>query len=194
MNLKTLALLPYTQAGSHRAARADAAMASNGHSSAGTPARRSLRLFALASAALSLVACGTSSSSRPQVGAIAFTDANGNALPAVTALNAGSGAYLEVLVTQDPQMLGVNWSVSCSSKLPPGTPLPPGQTVDESCRLLHPCPYRKRSGSELRDQRCGHCDVLSSSACTAKVRVGDTLRQCHQRPRAIYPDHAVHSP
>jgi hypothetical protein len=136
--LKTLALLPYTQAGSHRAARADAAMASNGHSSAGTPARRSLRLFALASAALSLVACGTSSSSRPQVGAIAFTDANGNALPAVTALNAGSGAYLEVLVTQDPQMLGVNWSVSCSSKLPPGTPLPPGQTVDESCGFFTP--------------------------------------------------------
>jgi hypothetical protein len=82
--------------------------------------------------------CASSVSSRPQVGPIDFTDATGASQPAQTALTAGQGAYLDVTVTNDHALLGVNWSVSCKSELPPGTPLPPGQTEDTSCGTFTP--------------------------------------------------------
>lgn len=96
--------------------------------------------LALASLVLLLGACGCGAdvSSKPQVGAIAFTDANGNPVPAVTAVKAGSGIYFEVVVNNDPAMLGVNWTATCASQLPPGTTLPPGWTVDESCGYFTP--------------------------------------------------------
>ena len=68
-----------------------------------------------------------------QVGQIAFTDINGNKAPTLTSLKVGTGTYLDTTITNDPQLLGANWSVTCASALPIGTPLPPGQTVDESC-------------------------------------------------------------
>jgi hypothetical protein len=95
-------------------------------------------IFALFALVLGLSGCGVNVSSKPQVGAIAFTDANGNAVAPVTMLAAGSGIYLDVAVSNDPQLLGANWSVTCSSQLPPGTPLPPGQVVDESCGFFTP--------------------------------------------------------
>lgn len=83
---------------------------------------------------LTLGGCGGGTvASKVQVGQIAFTDANGNAATSLNALKVGSGSYLDAVVTNDPQALGINWSVTCSSALPPGTPVPPGQTVDESC-------------------------------------------------------------
>jgi hypothetical protein len=83
---------------------------------------------------LVLAGCGGGTTGLPvQMGPIAFTDINGNAATALTSLKVGTGSYLDAVVKNDPQQLGINWSVTCSSALPPGTPLPPGETVDESC-------------------------------------------------------------
>jgi len=87
---------------------------------------------------LSLSGCGSNTSAKPQVGVIAFTDANGVSVASVNMLKVGTGIYLDVVVTNDEQLLGVNWTVNCSSALPPGTPLPPGETVDESCGFFTP--------------------------------------------------------
>lgn len=97
---------------------------------------RSICLAATASVlAVFLCSCGAGSSatSKTQIGPIAFTDANGNPVTAVQSFKVGNGTYLDTVVTNDPQTLGVNWSVSCGSQLPPGTTLPPGQPVDASC-------------------------------------------------------------
>jgi len=92
----------------------------------------------LASALLLVSGCTSSSSGRPQVGPITFTDASGNSKPALTALIEGQGAYMDVTITGDTALLGANWSVTCQSALPPGTPLPPGQTEDTSCGSFEP--------------------------------------------------------
>ncbi len=92
----------------------------------------------LLSSALLLVSGCTSGGSLPGVGAITFTDATGSTQPAITALTAGQGAYMEVSITNDSALLGANWSVNCQSALPPGTPLPPGQTEDTSCGTFTP--------------------------------------------------------
>jgi hypothetical protein len=94
-------------------------------------------LFLLASAPLVVSGCG-SSSGQPSVGAITFTDAQGDNRAAPTAINAGQGAYMDVTITGDVALRGANWSVTCQSALPPGTPLPPGQTEDTSCGTFTP--------------------------------------------------------
>ncbi len=94
--------------------------------------------FAVFAAMASLAGCGTNEAVKPQIGPITFTDAYGNPVAAVTVLQPGSGVYLQAVVTHDPSLLGVNWVVTCSSQLPPGTPLPPGWTVDESCGFFTP--------------------------------------------------------
>jgi len=98
-------------------------------------------LFALA--LVSLSGCG-SSSIKPQVESIAVTDANGlpsPQQPSATSplkLTVGSGTYLDATLTNDTALLGADWTVSCGNSLPPGTPLPPGQTVDTSCGYFTP--------------------------------------------------------
>ncbi len=96
-----------------------------------------LFLFSLASIP-SLSGCGTDLTTKPQVGAITFTDINGVPVAAQTMLNAGSVIYLDAVVSNDKALLGVNWTVICSDQLPPGTPLPPGWDVDESCGFFTP--------------------------------------------------------
>lgn len=86
---------------------------------------------------LGLSGCG-SDRPLPQVGVITFTDGNGVVQTAPTALKAGTGTYLDVVVSNDDSYLGANWSVSCSNEPPLGTPLPPGQTVDMSCGTFTP--------------------------------------------------------
>jgi hypothetical protein len=81
--------------------------------------------------------CG-GSALRPQVGTITPTDINGVAQPAIKTLTVGTGIYLDVTLTKDTSLLGADWTVSCGSALPPGTPLPPGQTVDTSCGYFTP--------------------------------------------------------
>ena len=95
---------------------------------------RGIVLLAVAAAMVT----GCSDTTKPQVGAITFTSANGVAQSALTTVTAGQGAYLEVTITHDIALLGANWSVTCESALPPGTPLPPGQTEDTSCGTFAP--------------------------------------------------------
>ena len=84
--------------------------------------------------------CSSNSSvSDIKVEPIAFTDANGIPLKTAPAsLTVGQGTYVDVTLTNDPQLLGADWSVYCGSALPPGSPLPPGQTQDESCGTFTP--------------------------------------------------------
>jgi len=107
------------------------------------PADTSRRLGRIIAFCLSVATCvgfsGCGSSAvKPQVGAITPTDINGVAQPAIKTLTVGSGTYLDVTLTDDKSLLGADWTVSCSSALTPGTPLPPGQTVDTSCGYFTP--------------------------------------------------------
>ncbi len=89
-------------------------------------------------ACLGFFGCG-SSSVKPDVGPITVTDVNGgNPQPAIKSLTVGGGTYLDVTLTNDKSLLGADWTVSCGNALPPGTPLPPGQTVDTSCGSFSP--------------------------------------------------------
>jgi hypothetical protein len=92
----------------------------------------------LATGLIAFSGCSTGGT-KPQVEGITFTDIDGTALKTPPAsLTVGQGTYVDVMLTGDPQLLGANWSVLCGSALPPGTPLPPGQTQDESCGTFTP--------------------------------------------------------
>jgi hypothetical protein len=100
-----------------------------------------LLLFAMSLLAVSGCSSGTTSgsSSSVQVGAVAFADANGTPQKtAPTSLTVSQGTYLTVNLTNDSQMLGADWSVVCGSAPALGTPLPPGQTQDQSCGTFTP--------------------------------------------------------
>ena len=104
---------------------------------------RSLGFAGFALLTISLLAvsgCSSGSSvSNIKVGAVTFSDANGTKqTTAPTSLTTGQGTYVDVTVTNDPQLLGADWSVYCGSALPPGSPLPTGQTEDESCGTFTP--------------------------------------------------------
>ena len=87
---------------------------------------------------LMLSAC-SSSSKKVQIGPIAFTDANGNELGGThTSMTVGGTAYVDVALANDAALLGADWTVVCGSALPPGSPLPPGVTVDASCGTFAP--------------------------------------------------------
>jgi hypothetical protein len=98
--------------------------------------RTSFLCFSVA-VCLGLSGCG-SSSVKPGVGPITVTDITGVAQSAIKSLTVGSATYLDVTLTNDTNLLGADWTVSCGSALPPGTPLPPGQTVDTSCGYFTP--------------------------------------------------------
>jgi hypothetical protein len=86
-----------------------------------------------------LSGCSSGSGSKPQVEGITFSDIDGSALKTQpTSLAAEQGTYVTVMLSGDSQMLGANWTALCGSALPPGTPLPPGQTQDESCGTFTP--------------------------------------------------------
>lgn len=85
-----------------------------------------------------LSGCSSSSSGKPEVGSITFTDANGTAQTPLTSLTVSSSAYLDVTLTNDKELLGADWTASCGSEPPLGTPLPPGETVDDSCGTFTP--------------------------------------------------------
>jgi hypothetical protein len=83
--------------------------------------------------------CSSGTASKPTVEGVTFADVDGTALKTQpTSLTVGQGTYVNVTLTSDPQLLGANWSVVCGSALPPGEPLPPGQTQDESCGTFTP--------------------------------------------------------
>lgn len=101
---------------------------------------RATALVLLWAGLMAVSACSSGSSvSDIQVGPVTFTDANGTPLKTPPAsLMVGQGAYVAVTLTNDPQLLGSDWSVYCGSALPPGTPLPPGGTQDDSCGTFVP--------------------------------------------------------
>jgi len=70
--------------------------------------------FALVAMGLLILSGCTSSntSSKLQVGTIAFTDANGKAQTSLTSITAGQGTNLEVTLTNDSKLLGADWSAS----------------------------------------------------------------------------------
>jgi hypothetical protein len=86
-------------------------------------------------AALILLSGCSTSTAKPMVGPIIMTDKNGAAVPAMTTLAPSASVYLLVTVTDDAS-LGADWTVVCSSSLPPGS-LPAGG-VDTSCGLFTP--------------------------------------------------------
>lgn len=73
---------------------------------------------------------------RPVVGQISFfADAAGDPLPPpntpITSVLHNTSIYLDAVLSNDPESLGVDWTVTCSSSAPTGS-LPAG-TVDTSC-------------------------------------------------------------
>ncbi len=85
--------------------------------------------------ATALVGC--SNAPKPTVQAITVTDAMGNPQPVISSiLHGGPAIYLDATVVNDEQQLGIDWTVTCSSSLPPGT-LPAGM-VDTSCGTFAP--------------------------------------------------------
>jgi hypothetical protein len=89
-------------------------------------------------AAALLVGC-SASKTPVQVGNIKFTDANGKVSGnKLTAVSAGAAIYVDVQLADDKQLLGVDWTVTCGSAPPPGSPLPPGVTQDDSCGIFLP--------------------------------------------------------
>jgi hypothetical protein len=102
--------------------------------------RSALSCCVLGCTPLLLAGCSSGKSgATPQLGAVTFTNVSGqpNAQP-LQLITEGESAYVMVSVANDPQALGANWSVYCGSALPPGTPLPPGQTQDQSCGSFTP--------------------------------------------------------
>ena len=84
-------------------------------------------------AALPILASGCGSTIRPEIGPIEFTTASGASAPSVTSLAVNGQTYLVAAVTHDDQLLGVSWSVTCGSALPPSSGV-----VDTSCGTLSP--------------------------------------------------------
>jgi len=95
-----------------------------------------LRFFAILHMALLLTGCG-SGGPRPAVGAITTVNLSGAAQPPLVALvHNGGQAYFIAPVTDDDQMLGVDWQVTCSNAIPVSQLLP-GQ-IDTSCGSFQP--------------------------------------------------------
>ncbi|WP_263358138.1 hypothetical protein [Acidicapsa ligni] len=79
------------------------------------------------------------STSKIQMGPVTFTNLIGAPVPTPPqSLTVGHGTYVDVTLTDDPQLLGADWTAYCGSALPPGSPLPPGYTQDESCGTFTP--------------------------------------------------------
>lgn len=126
----------------------------------------------LATGIVSLSGCG-SDKVKPIVGPIAFTDISGQQLQGpVVSLNVNQGAYMMVNLTNDSAMLGADWSVSCASALPPGTPLPPGQVQDLSCGTF--TPEHSMSGPIVQGATSGAGYVVFYTA-PAAIPKGNTV-------------------
>jgi hypothetical protein len=90
-----------------------------------------LALCAVAFVLAASAGCG--GTARPEIGPIEFTNASGTSQPAVSAVEVNGQLYLVAVVTNDDQLLGVSWTVSCGSALPPSSGV-----IDTSCGTLSP--------------------------------------------------------
>jgi hypothetical protein len=135
------------------------------------------RPFQVAVVALLFVAaaiasgCG-SGASLIHVGPIAFVDANGNQLGGThTSLSVGGTTYVDVAVAGDTSTLGVDWTVNCGSAPPPGTPLPPGDTEDQSCGFFTPVHTASAPVPEYAASGAGIVTVYTAPAAPPKEGV-----------------------
>ena len=81
--------------------------------------------------AATLTGCG--SNPKPQIGAIEFTTASGAGASSLNSLEVNQQAYLVATVIHDDQFLGVSWTVSCGSAVPPSS-----GSIDTSCGTFSP--------------------------------------------------------
>jgi hypothetical protein len=91
--------------------------------------------------AFAVVLCGCSSGNayKPTITGVSFTDLDGTTLTTQpSSLATSQGTYVAAKLIGDTQQLGVNWVAVCGSALAQGTPLPTGQTEDESCGTFAP--------------------------------------------------------
>lgn len=103
------------------------------------PCRMATAAFGLLAVLVAVPGCSSSNTAPVQVEQITFTDSTGAALKTQpSSLPASHTTYVAVNLTNDPELLGADWTVYCASALPPGTPLPPGQTEDLSCGSITP--------------------------------------------------------
>jgi len=70
---------------------------------------------------------------KPQIGAIQFTTVSGASVTAPTSLAVNGQVYMVADVTNDDQLLGVSWSVTCGSSAAPG-----GISIDRACGTFNP--------------------------------------------------------
>jgi hypothetical protein len=80
-----------------------------------------------------LTGCG--GQQKPTVGPIQFTDFNGAQVPAVTTLSVNGQIYLVATVTNDSDLLGVSWTVTCGSATLGG---PGGTVISTACGVCQP--------------------------------------------------------
>jgi len=74
------------------------------------------RVSALPIAAVMMLSGCSSTSSKVLVGPIVFTDANGvQQGGAHTSMTVGGTTYIDVVLADDTEMLGVDWTVACGS-------------------------------------------------------------------------------
>ena len=78
-----------------------------------------------------LAGCG--GMAKPQIGPIQFTNAAGTSVTPATTLAVNGQVYMIATVTNDDQLLGVSWTVTCGSEAPVG-----GTSIDSSCGTCAP--------------------------------------------------------
>ncbi len=92
-------------------------------------------------ALLVLSGCG-GQSAQVTVGSVDPTDSKGVIASPITSIPHGTTQFFEVILNDDIEGLGADWTVTCSSSAPEGS-LPAG-TIDTSCGTF--APYHTASG------------------------------------------------
>jgi len=78
---------------------------------------------------------GCANPARPTVGPIEFTDAKGAPVSAVTTLAVNQPVYMVATVSNDSDLLGVSWTVTCGSVGTTGTG---GTAINTACGVVSP--------------------------------------------------------
>jgi hypothetical protein len=82
---------------------------------------------------MTLTGCAVS---RPQIGAVSFVNANGASVQPVSSVSVNGQLYFIATVTNDDELLGVSWTVTCGSAIPPGGAS--GTANDTACGICNP--------------------------------------------------------
>jgi hypothetical protein len=93
---------------------------------------RNRKRLAFAPMLMLLAGC---SMNRPQIGAIAFVNASGTSISAPSSVAVNGPLYMLATVTNDDELLGVSWTVTCGSAPPPNSG---NSSIDTSCGTFNP--------------------------------------------------------